>query len=105
MQYLTIWTYSVENLLPFYLQPKYQKKKPDMLHMLSIWDKNYRVKPRAILHETQLPDRPSLQGKEVHVKAKFKKRTPQKRVREGTFVCYSNKQACHMGSKNTVPFI
>ncbi|XP_045161100.2 exonuclease 1-like [Mercenaria mercenaria] len=62
--------------------PKYVKKKPEMLHMLSIWDRNYRVKPKAALHETQLPDRPNLKGKEISVKANFKKRSPHKRVRE-----------------------
>ncbi|XP_060571925.1 exonuclease 1-like [Ruditapes philippinarum] len=62
--------------------PKYVKKKPQMLHMLSIWDKNYRVKPRVPLHETQVADRPNLKGKEITVKANLKKRSPHKRVRE-----------------------
>lgn len=55
-----------------------------MLHMLSIWDKNYRVKPKTGLHERQMPDRPNLKGKEVSVRNNLKKRSPMKRQREGT---------------------
>ena len=67
-----------------FFQPKYAKRKPpDMLHMLSMWDRNYRVNARTALHEKQLPERPSVKGKELTVKRSVKKRSPVKRVREG----------------------
>ncbi|XP_052275253.1 exonuclease 1-like isoform X2 [Dreissena polymorpha] len=60
---------------------KYNKKKPEMLHLHSIWSRGYRVKPRAALHDVQMPDRPILLGKEIAVKASLR-RSPRKRVRE-----------------------
>ncbi|KAL4237979.1 Rad2 nuclease [Mactra antiquata] len=62
--------------------PKYVKKKPDMLCMLSIWNPNYRVKSKTVLKETQVQERPNLKGKEIHVRSSFKKNSPCKRNRE-----------------------
>ena len=39
--------------------------------MLSIWNKNYRIRPK--LHLTEMQNRPNLQGKEVIIKSKIVK--------------------------------
>lgn len=54
-----------------FVPSKVSKKKPESLHMLSIWDKNYRIRPKLHLTETQ--NRQNLQGKEVIIKSKIVK--------------------------------
>ncbi|XP_052767199.1 exonuclease 1-like [Mya arenaria] len=61
--------------------PKYGKKKPEMLHMLSMWSRGYRVKPRAALKETQTPERPNMRGREVEVRRPLR-RSPRKRAHQ-----------------------
>ena len=39
--------------------------------MLSIWNKNYRIRPKLYL--TEMQNRPNLQGKEVIIKSKIVK--------------------------------
>ncbi|KAK3093943.1 hypothetical protein FSP39_022063 [Pinctada imbricata] len=46
---------------------KSNSKKSPHLHLLSIWDRNYHVRPKGELKETQNIQRPNLKGKEVVV--------------------------------------
>ncbi|XP_062595547.1 exonuclease 1-like isoform X2 [Saccostrea cucullata] len=55
---------------------KASKKKPEQLHRLSMWDKNYRIRPKTELREVQNIERPNLQGKEVIVKKTFHQKRP-----------------------------
>ena len=57
--------------------------KDRLLYMLSMWDKNYRVRPKVTLKETQNIERPNLQGKEKEWVGKLKVKSPQKRLRQG----------------------
>lgn len=56
--------------------PKASKKRPEQLHRLSIWDRNYRTRPKTELREVQNIPRPSLHGKEVIVKKTFQVKRP-----------------------------
>lgn len=59
-----------------YVPPKASKKRPEQLHRLSIWDRNYRTRPKTELREVQNIPRPSLHGKEVIVKKNFQVKRP-----------------------------
>ncbi|XP_063426203.1 exonuclease 1-like [Mytilus trossulus] len=65
--------YSMEKFANFnpdnFVPKKASKKKSESLHMLSIWSKNYRIRPKTHLTETQ--NRPNLKGKEVVIKTKI----------------------------------
>jgi hypothetical protein len=66
-------------LFCIYLKPpKASKKKPEQLHRLSIWDPNYRTRPKIELTEVQNIERvrPNLQGKEIVVKKSFHRQRP-----------------------------
>ena len=77
-------TVSLFYLLIICFQPgKTSKKKPESLHMLSVWNKNYRIRPKFHLTETQ--NRPNLKGKEVVIKTKIHK--AENITRPGTFIC------------------
>ncbi|XP_061173371.1 exonuclease 1-like [Saccostrea echinata] len=59
-----------------YVPSKASKKKPEQLHRLSVWDKNYRIRPKIELREVQNIERPNLLGKEVIVKDTFHRKRP-----------------------------
>lgn len=72
------------NFVLFFQPPKASKKPKECLHMRSIWDKNYRIRPKVGLKETQNIDRPNLAGKEVQISSRvLKKKSPSKRKSQG----------------------
>ncbi|XP_052106919.1 exonuclease 1-like [Mytilus californianus] len=68
--------YTMEKFANFnpdnFVPSKASKKKSKSLHMLSMWNKNYRIRPKTHLTETQ--NRPNLKGKEVVIKTKIQTR-------------------------------
>lgn len=81
---------------------KANKRKPNELHRLSIWDKNYRVQPK-IMNNTSAShvERSNLKGKTVTVKAKFR-RSPQKRIRSGIVYIQNTLVAFLLGQRNII---
>ena len=51
------------------LPSRANKRKIESLHMLSVWDKNYRVRPKSFLTDVQ--SRPNTKGKEITVTTKL----------------------------------
>ncbi|XP_060070849.1 exonuclease 1-like [Ylistrum balloti] len=71
-----------------YVPPKANSKKNSChLHLLSMWNKQYRVRPQILDKETQEVSRPNLQGKEQTCAFKFERKSPNKRQRSVDETC------------------
>ncbi|XP_021367143.1 exonuclease 1-like isoform X2 [Mizuhopecten yessoensis] len=64
-----------------YVPPKTKKKTSCPSHMLSMWNKLYKVRPKFVDKGTVEVTRPNLQGKEQTCTLKLQRKSPSKRQR------------------------